>query len=94
MKFNIVEGGKNDKSINFEVELTNSGLKTGMLKIGVWNHYSGKLHVESLRVTQFQLRCLCVDRESTLQVEDGYAGSECPHFEKMRRCVLLCFLFS
>ena len=62
----------NDKSINFEVELTNSGLKTGMVKNrGFWNHYSGKLHVESLRVTQFQLRCLCVDRESTLQVEDG-----------------------
>jgi len=34
--FNIVEGDKNDKSINFEVELTNYGLKTGMLKSGCW----------------------------------------------------------
>jgi hypothetical protein len=37
---------------------------------------------------------VCVDRASTLQVEDGYAGSECPQMEKMRRCVCYCFFCS
>lgn len=71
------------KSINFEGELTNSGLKIGKIKL------------ESLleAVTCGELSCdnfscvVYVDRESTLQVEDGYAGSECPQLEKMRRCV-------